>query len=307
MSVRRTTAPPWDGRDDTEDGDAARRLYHCCQDAGRTALLGFACDAGVARNQGRSGAAEGPTSIRNALANLAAPARSTTFTDLGDIAVRHDDLEDGQALLSSTVAQALKQHQRLIVLGGGHETALGSYRGLVSAAPDAKIGIINLDAHLDLRTPAPHGGSSGTPFFEIRSDAPTMFDYLCIGVAQESNTPALFDRAKDWGVAVVSDRAISEDVEAADRYIDSMVARNDLIYLTIDLDVLPHYQAPGVSAPATRGVALSTIERIIDRIVTACGDNQLRLADVVECAPAYDRDGVTARTAAYLVRQLLVK
>lgn len=269
-------------------------------------MLGFACDAGVSRNQGRVGAAEGPASIRRALANLAAPKQPTTFTDLGDIVVTDDELETAQDLLAKTVAEALDQHQRLIVLGGGHETALGSYRGLKIAAPAAKIGIINLDAHLDLRTPGPRGGSSGTPFFQIQSEAPTSFDYLCIGVAQESNTQALFDRAADWGVTTVTDRAIAENQRAADPHIDAIVARSDLIYLTIDLDVLPHYQAPGVSAPATRGVALTVIEDIVNRIVTTCGDDQLRLADVVECAPRYDRDFATARTAACLVRQLLL-
>ena len=35
------------------------------------ALAGFACDAGVARNQGRIGAAKGPRALRKALAPLA--------------------------------------------------------------------------------------------------------------------------------------------------------------------------------------------------------------------------------------------
>lgn len=35
--------------------------------------------------------------------------------------------------------------------GGGHETAFAHGAGVLDAFPQAKVGIINLDAHLDLR------------------------------------------------------------------------------------------------------------------------------------------------------------
>ena len=66
----------WTGReDDGADGDARRwhqviRPWQPGSGPG-VAIAGFACDAGVARNQGRSGAAAGPIAIRRVLANLA--------------------------------------------------------------------------------------------------------------------------------------------------------------------------------------------------------------------------------------------
>src|SRR5690554_1113303 len=55
--------------------------------AGSPVLLGFSCDEGVRRNKGRTGAAEGPASIRGALANL--PFHDTEsdpdILDAGDI------------------------------------------------------------------------------------------------------------------------------------------------------------------------------------------------------------------------------
>ena len=66
----------WHGRADAEEGPRALRWHQVIRpladgDAPGLALLGFACDAGVARNQGRAGAAEGPAALRRALANLA--------------------------------------------------------------------------------------------------------------------------------------------------------------------------------------------------------------------------------------------
>src|SRR5699024_1423972 len=72
----------------------------------------------------------------------------------------------------------------------------------------------------------------------------------------------------------------------------------DVLYLTIDLDVLPAAVAPGVSAPAGLGVETALVAAAV-RAAAATGT--LALLDVVELNPALDIDGRTARTAARLV------
>ena len=305
MSVTRTQAPEWTGRMDPEDGLDAIRLHQLVKPDAKRAVIGFACDAGVKRNKGRVGARDGPAALRQALANLAAPQNALAFSDLGDVAVTGDALEAGQDTLANAIADALSLHDRLVVFGGGHETAFASYQGLRKRYPDARIGILNLDAHLDLRLPGEAGGSSGTPFAQIRALDPERFDYLCVGYAEEANTQALLKRAQDWGVGLVRDHDLIADPLAANRAISELIARNDRVYLTIDIDVLSHCQAPGVSAPAARGVSLSTIEQIVGFVIAKAGD-RLALADLVELCPAYDQDGVTAKTAAVLARRLLM-
>lgn len=307
MPVTILPPQPWTGRNDPEDGDGAVRSHNLVSDDASRALIGFACDAGVARNKGRPGAHDGPAALRSALANLAAPKDALPFKDLGDIDVVGDDLEDGQQALAEAIGEALETHDRLIVLGGGHETAFGSFSGLRRKFPDSQIGIINLDAHLDLRLVGEAGPSSGTPFAQIRDLDPDRFDYLCLGIAAESNTAALIDRAHNWGVNTVSDHALIADCHAADQRIEEIVERSDIIYLTIDIDVLPHYQAPGVSAPAARGVPLATIEHMVNHVLQACHrtGTVCPLTDIVELSPPNDRDNVTARTAAVLIRTML--
>ena len=307
MPVTILPPQPWTGRHDPEDGDGAVRLHNLVSDDAPRALIGFACDAGVARNKGRPGAHDGPAALRSALANLAAPEDAISFKDLGDIEVVGDDLEDGQNALAEAIGEALETHDRLIVLGGGHETAFGSFSGLRRKFPDSQIGIINLDAHLDLRLVGEAGPSSGTPFAQIRDLDPDRFDYLCLGIAAESNTAALMNRAHSWGVNTVSDHALIADCQAADQRIDEIVERSDIIYLTIDIDVLPHYQAPGVSAPAARGVPLATIEHMVNHVLQTCHRTgaSCPLTDIVELSPPNDQDNVTARTAALLIRTML--
>ena len=307
MSVHLRPSSPLSGRVDPEDGAEARRLHQLITQHGTHALLGFACDAGVRRNGGRAGAREGPAAIRQALASLAAPANMASIADLGDVVVDGDALEAGQSLLAHQLRDALARHARVVVLGGGHETAFGTHTGLRDAFPGRHIGIINIDAHLDLRTPTALGASSGTPFHQIHDTHPSQFDYLCIGVARESNTEALLQRARDWRAEVVFDRELRDDPRAADAAVRAIVQRSDVIHLSIDLDVLPHSQAPGVSAPAVRGVPLHTVERLVELLCGSCRDSQcvLPLAELVELSPPHDVDGITARTAAVLALALL--
>ncbi|MCT9846979.1 arginase family protein, partial [Leclercia adecarboxylata ATCC 23216 = NBRC 102595] len=64
------------------------------------------------------------------------------------------ELEAGQAELGTVVSGLLNAHDLAVVLGGGHETAYASYQGLVGSkhvGEKTRIGILNLDAHFDLR------------------------------------------------------------------------------------------------------------------------------------------------------------
>ncbi len=308
MQGKRNIAFDWLGREDPEDGPLAKRFHHLIDPKGTHAILGFACDAGITRNKGRSGAGYAPEAIRKALKNLAVGETNRAIADLGDIPVVDDALEAGQTLLAITLDKELRSHKRILVLGGGHETAFGSFSGLRLHYPEKRIGIINLDAHLDLRAPGAAGASSGTPFYQMRESDPINFDYLCLGIAEESNTAALLQRARDWGVKTITDHELIANPNIADTAIQNLIGRNDIIYLTIDLDVMPHYQMPGVSAPAARGVSFSTIERLVDVCLSAsaAAGKPMPVADIVELSPPFDKDGTSATTAAFLARKILL-
>lgn len=297
-------APAWAGRSDPEDGDLALRMHHLAGRADATvALIGFACDAGVRRNKGNPGAAEGPAAIRAALTNMAAPDDPRGFHDEGDLVLIGEDPAPGQQALGEYLVPLLARYRRALVLGGGHETAWGSWQGLRRAMPDARIGIVNIDAHLDIRAIGPAGPSSGTPFHQIREADPQRFDYAVLGLAEEGNTRALRDRARDWNVVVVEDHALQIGAEPGFAAIDAICARNEAIYLTVDLDVLPASQAPGVSAPAARGVPMHVIEALVARVLAS---GKVRLADLVELCPPRDQNDRTARCAALIARRLMV-
>lgn len=294
-----------------EDGSVLRVkdvLLPLAPDArGGAGILGFACDEGVSRNHGRPGAAQGPAAIRQMLGRLPVHGR-TVIHDAGDIACTDGDLEAAQERLGRRVADLLGCGIHPVVLGGGHEIAYGSFLGLARHFGDGFAArrplIINLDAHFDLRrAPRPN---SGTPFRQIAELCTAKgieFRYLCFGISVLSNTTALFERARKLGVEFWLDEQMRwQDVAALRAALARRLATTDTVYLSIDLDVLPGSVAPGVSAPAPRGVALEIVEDLVDDVIAS---GKLALADIAELNPAYDRDGQTARIAARLAYKLL--
>jgi len=311
----------WQGRIDAVDGDAGRRWHQVVEPLGRdatgagTVLLGFACDAGVARNHGRTGAAAGPQAVRRQLANLAwhGTAESRLY-DAGDVACGDGNLELAQARFAGRLGEILRDGHRVVGIGGGHEIAWASYQGIAAAFDgDARLhrfGIINFDAHFDLRQPETAGrGSSGTPFLQIaaaRAAAGLPFHYLCLGLSEAANTRALFERAAALGARHVKDVDIGRDL-AADA-VREFVAGCDAVYCTFCLDVLPAATAPGVSAPAGLGVPLHRAVELLRLVVAECGRgprDKLVMADVAELNPLHDAsDARTARAAARIVYDL---
>ena len=297
----------WQGRDDRAESPTALRLFQTItlspafspeMHAEQIALLGFACDEGVKRKQGRTGAAGAPDALRKALANLASHAGHQRLVDLGNIVAQAPDLEGAQQALRTAVQRCLQAEMRTFVLGGGHETAFAHGAGVLDAFPQAKVGIVNLDAHLDLRYA--EQPTSGTPFRQLAhlcEQQQREFHYACVGVSRAANTQALWDEAQRLGVTVVEDL----HCDTAQAQLAQFVANMDVIYLTIDLDVLPVWEMPAVSAPAALGVPLATLLGLIEPL---CRSGKLQAVDMVEFNPRFDDDGRAARVAARLGWQI---
>lgn len=299
----------WTGRvDQGEVPELSLRLHQLIQPFSEQApaglsILGFCSDEGVRRNQGRVGAVAGPNQIRKFLASIPWSANQPVY-EAGNVVCAEGDLESAHLNLASQVTRLLDHQQFPFVLGGGHEIAYGSWLGLANhlaaRITKPKIGIINFDAHFDLRTAA-NGCNSGTPFYQIAQASHERgwdFKYCCLGVSEMANTQALFQRADELKVSYRLDKQMTlVDLPAIQTQLQSFIDQCDQLYLTIDLDVLPASVAPGVSAPAARGVSLEVLEPLIAQIRAS---QKLRLADLAEYNPVYDQDSHTARVAARL-------
>ena len=310
------TAPgTWKGRVDTLDGEEGKRwhqevkLLHLTDTTDPAsaeqaiAFLGFCCDEGVRRNQGREGAVEGPAALRQAMASFAWHLEDdVALFDAGDVYCTNQNLEEAQKQLGRKVNALLSNTYKTIIFGGGHETAYGHFLGIQQALPEGQqLGIINFDAHFDLRSYEKQA-SSGTPFLQIADDLSTQgrdFNYLCLGIQQQGNTHKLFNTATAYGADYVFAPAMQVyNYEALRERLQQFTELVDVLYVSIDMDVFAAAYAPGVSAPAALGVHPEIVLLLLQQIISS---GKLLTLDVVELNPKLDVDNRTARLGASLL------
>lgn len=314
---RKTPTDIWQGRDDTLESPRALRIFQTINHAdhfdfsqithheasNHIALLGFMCDEGVRLNKGRIGARNAPNVIRSALANLASHSVRSHLTDFGNIECLPDQLVIAQNCLTQHIKACHQNTFKTLVLGGGHETSFAHGLGLYEAYPNSKIGIINFDAHLDLRT-APNA-TSGTPFKQLADYCQHMqrpFDYMCIGVNLAANTQVLLDTASALNVRMILDTECNEaSLTDIRTQIQNFINSVDIIYLTIDLDVLSPSHMFAVSAPASLGLEMRTVLALATQIAQS---QKMKAFDLVEYNPEFDPSQLCAKVAARIAWQL---
>lgn len=270
-------------------------------------LFGYACDEGVNRNQGRVGAAAGPDAIRSQLAKMPNHLDDNKrLIDFGNIICDDGNMEDSQTMLAQNVTQVLELNSFPILLGGGHDIAYGHYNGIREhLGSDKSIGIVNFDAHFDLRSNE-NGNNSGTPFFQISKDClknDTSFNYLCLGIRKDANDLNLFRTAKELGVDFIlnKDFAMVNAKTIASVLLD-FIEKVDYVFVTIDLDGFSSAYAPGVSASSPMGFSPKMVIESLELILKT---EKLISLDIAEMNPDYDIDNQTAKLAASLIHYVM--
>ena len=279
----------------------------------KIAFLGFCCDEGIRLNRGRSGASDGPDSIRKALSSLPCDfTKDLALYDAGNILCDEVPLQESQEALATAVAQLKSLGCFPIVLGGGHELAYGTWGGLnrhlleVEDQPSMKI--VNFDAHFDLRpyvADADHiasGPSSGTMFRQIADNCKASnqnFDYFCLGIQKRGNTIDLFKTATalgtDYWLAV---DMVNEPLSLLAERLDEKIEAAEHLYVTLCTDVIASSFAPGVSAPQPLGLHPEMVTQLIKQLIRS---GKAEGFDIAEVSPRFDHDNVTASLASTVI------
>jgi formiminoglutamase len=275
------------------------------------ALLGYVCDEGVRRNVGRVGANQGPRVIRERLARLPIHFESKTIADFGDIICLDEDMESCQKVFSKLISKLIRKNIFPIGIGGGHDMAYAHFMGIKDALKNTsknKIGIINFDAHFDLR-PVDQKPNSGTPFNQIMTELEKeneKINYFAIGIQQQSNTKELFEIAKNNNI----NYAINYECESSKTELDFLIQRLtnfisgvDYLYVTIDLDGFSSAYAPGVSAPSPLGFTPYFVFKVLHFLINT---NKVISCDIAEMNPSFDNDGVTSILAAKILDYIVL-
>lgn len=300
----------WNGRIDNGNHPASLRYHQVIElndvsDLSESnnksfSIIGFECDEGVKRNKGRIGASLAPNEIRKHLSKLPYHMDDAAkVIDVGNVVCEDGELERAQLQLGSYIHKLFNKRHIPIILGGGHETLYGHYLGVREfIGPDAKLGIINIDAHFDLRTEKVP--SSGTMFKQILSED-NEAGYLCLGIQKFGNTEELFLEADKYDCQYILEEEIME-YNRTFSLIDEFSSQNDYVLLTLCMDSITSSAAPGVSAPSPFGLEPQTVRKLLRYIVAI--DNVLSF-DVSEVNPLLDKDEKTSKLSAHFLAEVM--
>ena len=261
----------------------------------------------------RSGSRFAPSSIRDASYNFEAylPDTGVNLADLplfdaGDVE-EAGSVEDMLSLLGMEMDDLFQRFPRAfpVLLGGEHSITPGVLRGIVEhSVGESRIGVIYLDAHLDMREE--YLGIRDSHACAARRTAEIVgFENIVLaGIRSFSLEEAEFleplierDEFRFYSARAVKTKgAAVVGREMVKRLLSSGCTH---IYLSIDMDVFDPSEAPAVGNPEPGGLGYF---EVMD-IVRASAPYLIGM-DVVEVAPDYDR-GITALLAARIVRETI--
>ncbi|MCS5489838.1 formimidoylglutamase [Algoriphagus limi] len=271
-------------------------------------VLGYPGEVGVRRNQGRPGTKDAPDLIRKFWGSSAYHLQMEILAiDYGNILTLNNDLESTHEKITESVHSLLVSQHFPILLGGGHDLAYAHGKGIFRylIPKGEKLGIINLDAHFDLRPLVQGKGHSGSPFFQLAQEYPQNFHYLAWGIQEAANPKSLFETAKSVHAKFFTMEEIqSKSWDFLEQQLVGFMDSVNKIYLSIDLDGFSSAFAPGVSAPSPMGFSPELAFKVLELIAKS---KKLISMDVVELNPRFDQDNATARLAARCIEFILRK
>ena len=293
---------------------------------GAVGVLGVPLDSWTL---GRNGQRYGPRAIRDASLYLAGyyglqtepvgyvdVTTGTVWTvpdeprifDAGDVALHQGNVEDQIEAVAEPVAAITHRGGFPVVLGGDHFTPYPSYvgfvRGLRERKPDAKVGFLNLDGHLDFWDEFRDMGRWNHGTFARRLSEHEAIGRMVWWGLNGANIaePEQIEIMRDRGYAgYTKDSIRRRGVEETMAEALAIAAEGaDAVYVTFDIDATDGAHAPGTHSIVTDGL---TPGEVLAGLAVVRDHEAVGAFDVSEMLPHYDVGG--GRTARYAAQAIL--
>jgi arginase len=292
-------------------------------------IIGVPLDLGA----NRRGVDMGPSALRIAglgeriaalghrvidLGNVAAPTPETRTP--GDSRKKYvDEIVTVCAALYEQSRRALEDGGLPLVLGGDHSLAAGSVAAPAAEARarGASIGVLWVDAHGDMNTPASSesGNVHGMPLAALLGGEPgelarvggfrpkiSSAHTVLLGVRNLDDREKAAVRASGIHVFTMKDIDRLGIAAVTERAIELAATGTAGVHLSFDMDVCDPSIAPGVGTPVRGGLDYREAHMVMEMVADA---GCLRSLDIVEVNPVLDVRNSTAMLGAELVLSAL--
>lgn len=230
-----------------------------------------------------AGSEEGPLHLLAASAQLEAMDEETLM-DWASLPIHTlppvyppKDPEAAVVEMRAAADRVLARGKFLLSLGGDHAVSLGPIMAASKRHP--RIGVLQVDAHLDLRNE--WNGSRYNHACVMRRVADDMeLAFAQVGIRSFSREEAEYVAERGLGPFYAHEIAMATEY-SSDSWIDQVInALPEQIYLTIDLDGLDPSALPGTGTPEPGGLSYRQLVRLIrevgrNRNVIAADINEL--------------------------------
>jgi len=232
---------------------------------GDIVIAGFTHDEGVGIYGGRPGARLGPERFRYHIHRFGSVHNPQMNVDLTQIAIA----DAGDIPTGGTLAEAhanLTQRAKTIlanggipfVVGGGNDQSYPNAVALMDQNSGRRVGVINVDAHLDVRPLKENQAHSGSPFRLLleddRFDGRNFIEFAAQG-SQCSREHADYVRARSGHIFWLDEARQGDCMNAFRECLGKLAWRCSSIFVSFDLDAICGTDAPGVSCPGIVGLS----------------------------------------------------
>ncbi|NBD23362.1 arginase [Paenibacillus glycinis] len=273
----------------------------------------------------RKGVDLGPNAIRGANLHERLSSLGYAIEDLGDLRVHRtlpppptgeklkylDEIVRVNTELCSTVAAEMGKGRFPLVLGGDHSIAIGTIKGVLQHV--RRLGVIWFDAHTDVNTDQTtasgniHGMSLAAVLGYGHADLTSVGgadakllpeNVVIIGARSIDPGERAFLKAKGIKVFTMHDIDRHGMKQVMEEAMDIVSKDTDGVHLSLDLDGMDPWDAPGVGTPVSGGMSYReshfAMELLFER-------NLLVSAEFVEVNPMLDQHNKTAVAAVELI------
>jgi arginase family enzyme len=224
----------------------------------------------------------------------------TPVLDCGDVELGEKSIEEAFEPIRDAVANSVSGHALTLLVGGNNAITRPAVHGL--GAPLAKVGLITLDAHFDMRE-LDDGLSNGNPVRALLEDGLPGKNVAQIGLASFANTAKMHRDALAAGNLIVSIEEVRRDgIRSAVAQAIEHTSHCEMLVIDCDIDVIDRAQMPG--APGARPGGMHVVD-FFWAVRSLASHHRTRVIDLTEWDPSIDPTDLSALTAGRWVAECI--
>lgn len=263
-------------------------------------IVGIPYDGGIISH--RRGARFAPNYVRNMLSTYStfctdhrADLSKLKIRDAGNLDTTPIDKETMEKAIFSSYPSIINSTRKLITIGGDHSITAPIIRTISKVHKGKRIGVILFDAHHDIRDPwRTNSGSWGHEILNEFGGPIYGSNFIQIGVRGFKYSSYYNDKMARLGIRYFTSLDVfSQGIMKVLKDAINLISDNvDIIYASLDIDVLDQTQGPAVSAASPGGL---TSRELFYSMYELGKNEKVRYIDITEYAPPLDINDITGR------------